>query len=506
MQESTGAASVRSESVFGDYTLVRPIADGGMASVYLARLKRGEFAKWVAVKLIHPKYTGDERFERMFLSEARIVAHVDHPNVCSVFDFGRVDGQAFLAMEYLRGQTVLRVIKTALSANIVIPPVFWARVIADAAHGLHAAHEARNESGRPLNLVHRDISPHNLMVLYSGVTKVLDFGIAKTAEPEESDLTAMDELKGKLSYMSPEQMRREPLDRRSDVFALGATLWEATCGKPLFRRGNKGDTVLAVLQDPVPPPSAVVDDYPPELEEVVMRALARDPEERWASAADLAHELESFIRISEEPCGQRDVSRVMDRLFHDEIESSHSDLEQIATRAEKLSPDVSGISRPDVPTAETLPGRPRLGRAQIAIVMAIVIVAAAVGFAVRDSDTPTDNEVVAGPRVASPPGRELVLPSEPQPPGASATLDPLPPTPPPEPSANPASAASRGSAEPDAQEAPVPDDRVGIRIGTPVAGQARPPPAPPAPRRAHSADTPQPRNRPSRLNELHLPF
>ena len=184
----------------------------------------------------------------MFLSEARIVAHVDHPNVCSVFDFGRVDGQAYLAMEYLRGQTVLRVVKTARDTDVSIPPSFWARVIADAALGLHAAHEARNETGRPLNLVHRDISPHNLMVLFSGVTKVLDFGIAKTAEPEESDLTAMDELKGKLSYMSPEQMRREPLDRRSDVFALGATLWRSNVRQatvPTRQQGRHGTRGLA---------------------------------------------------------------------------------------------------------------------------------------------------------------------------------------------------------------------------------------------------------------------
>ena len=409
------------DAVFGDYTLVRPIAEGGMASVYLARLRRGEFTKWVALKLIHPRFTGDERFERMFLSEARVVARVDHPNVCSVFDFGRVDGQAYLAMEYLRGQTVLKVIKTAKEAGIAISPTFWARVVADAALGLHAAHEARHESGRPLNLVHRDISPHNVMVLYSGVTKVLDFGIAKTAEPEESDLTAVDELKGKLSYMSPEQMRREPLDRRSDVFALGATLWEATCARPLFRRGNKGDTVLAILQDPVQRPSEVVEDYPPELEKIVMRALERERDARTASAADLAAELDGFIRESDQPCGAREVSQLMDRLFHEEIESSHSDLELIATRAEKLL-SASGRSAPEQATPATFDSRParRPLYLQLAVIAAVALAASGLGFWLADPengrpDPPPDGAPVEAEAPAAAPVTAAAPPVQPRP-------------------------------------------------------------------------------------------
>lgn len=182
---------------FGRYTLLGHIADGGMASVYLAQL-RGDhrFSKWVALKVVHAKHAGDPRFEKMFLTEARIAARIDHPNVGQVFDSGVVDGTPYLAMEYLSGKTLQKLFSEARAHRIPFPLPIAARIIADAALGLHAAHELRDDNGASIGVVHRDVSPHNIFILYSGATKLMDFGIAASRDRYDEEKTAIDELKG----------------------------------------------------------------------------------------------------------------------------------------------------------------------------------------------------------------------------------------------------------------------------------------------------------------------
>ncbi|MEI8255466.1 MAG: protein kinase [Deltaproteobacteria bacterium] len=314
----TAAPSLRRK--MGRYDVRYLVASGGMASVSLARLSTAEgFAKWVAIKTIHPHIATDARFVRMFLNEAMLAARIDHPNVCSVFDFGEAEGVFFLAMEYLHGESLGRVLReTGREHRPGLSVPLAARIIADAARGLHAAHELKLDDGRPAGVVHRDISPQNLFVLYSGVTKVVDFGIARSVE-HAGENTSTGEIKGKLAYMAPEQIRAQPLDRRADVWALGVVLWECVAGARLFRRANDPTTMYAVLEDPIPPASTHGRDVPPEIEAIIARALSRDREQRYPTALALARDLEAWIARSGSHIGPDDVAEEMTALFRDDI-------------------------------------------------------------------------------------------------------------------------------------------------------------------------------------------
>lgn len=336
---------------FGRYTLLGHIADGGMASVYLAQL-RGDhrFAKWVALKVVHAKHAGDERFEKMFLTEARIVARIDHPNVGQVFDCGTVDGTCYLAMEYLSGQTLQKVFTEARAHNITFPLPIAARIVANIAMALHAAHELRDDAGEPAAVVHRDVSPHNIFVLYNGATKLMDFGIASSLDRYDEEKTGIDELKGKLSYMSPEQMCRQPMDRRSDIFSLGIVLWEITCGTRLFKRSSEGETAIAILSEPIPTPSSVAEGYPVELERIVMRALERDVGKRYANASELAADLEEYIAGTGRPTGVPQVEAFMQSVFPTAIEEHSTTLRKAASLLKGIDTDT--LSPTTAPAAE----------------------------------------------------------------------------------------------------------------------------------------------------------
>ncbi len=303
----------------GRYRVRYRIAQGGMASVYLARLDTAVgFGKWVALKIIHPNIAADDRFVKMFLDEARLVAQLDHANLCSVFDFGDEDGTWYIAMEYLHGETLGAVARRAWSTQGSLPLEFCVRVVADAARGLHAAHEMRDVDGSLANVVHRDVSPENVFVTYTGTSKVVDFGVARSSL-QEHDRTATGELKGKLAYMSPEQLHERNVDRRTDVWALGVVLWEVTVGRRLFRRQTDAQTVFAITRDPITRPSRLRDDYPPALEAIVMRALERDKDRRYASALELTRALEAWLNAAERHAGVSEVGEFMQALFSDQI-------------------------------------------------------------------------------------------------------------------------------------------------------------------------------------------
>ena len=342
------AAEPENRTTLGRYTLLQEIARGGMGTVHRAQLHSAlGFSRWVAVKTIHPHLAKDERFVAMFLDEARVVSRIHHPNVCSVVDFGSQDGTPFLVMEYLSGETLGTIIK-AIHGSRTRPYWLIARIIADAARGLHAAHESVDAQGRALDVVHRDISPQNIFVLNEGLTKVLDFGIARARGRLE--VSNAGEIKGKLAYMAPEQFQGRQVDRRCDIWALGVVLWEAIVGKRLFYDQNEGATITAVLQTPITAPITLARDCPAALSELTMRMLTRDTAMRIATAAMVADALEDALHDLGEPASTSRVSKWMSTQLSDREERRRNlepgDASQITTSVqERPTPDdVSRVS------------------------------------------------------------------------------------------------------------------------------------------------------------------
>ncbi len=277
------------------YHLLHCVAVGGMGEVHLAlRRADGEFRRWVALKLVHPDVAGSKRFVEMFRTEARLAARLDSPHICSVHDFGVVQGTPYLAMEYLHGLP-LALLGQRAAVTGGVPPHIAARVVADAARGLAAAHAHCDDQGELQPVVHRDVSPHNLMVLYSGTTKVVDFGIARPVD-DRREFTRTGEVRGKVAYMPPEQLRGDTPHPTMDIWALGVLLWEVTLGRRLFCQATDVETMTRVMVDPIPTPGSMQQTYPAALEAVVMRALQRDPKQRYASALDMARDLEAYVK------------------------------------------------------------------------------------------------------------------------------------------------------------------------------------------------------------------
>ncbi|XXX75050.1 protein kinase [Sorangium sp. So ce134] len=309
----------------GRYRVVDEIGVGGMASVHLARMDGpGGFQKWVAIKRIHPHLVEDDQFVDMFLDEARIAAGINHANVAQVFDLGKDDNTYWIAMEYLHGEPLREVMRRAEERRLRISPELAARICSDAAEGLHAAHELRGKNGQLLGLVHRDVTPHNLFLTYDGYTKVVDFGIAKVADRLSS--TRAGTLKGKLAYMSPEQVRGNEVDRTTDVFALGVVLWELTTAQRLFRMDTDLDTLEKVQACVVPPPSTIVPDYPIELESVVMKALAKHKQDRFQTAREFSRALQNFLMRSGIFVGSEEVAQFVQQVFADRIQKREAHL------------------------------------------------------------------------------------------------------------------------------------------------------------------------------------
>ncbi len=278
--------------VLGRYELLLPIASGGMAMVWAARLKgtRG-FQKIVAVKTMLPKLSEDEHFEKMFLDEASLASQIRHPHVVEILDLGEQEGVLFLVMEWIEGVPLNQLMKAARTQGGLPIPIA-VRIIMQACAGLHAAHELRSERGDLVGLVHRDISPQNILVTYDGVAKVVDFGVAKATALGDG-ATVAGQIKGKVAYMAPEQVKGGDIDRRVDVFALGIVLYALTTGKHPFRRESEAATMYHICApQPVLPPRKVADRYPPQLEAVVLKALAKDPAKRFQTANDMLRALD----------------------------------------------------------------------------------------------------------------------------------------------------------------------------------------------------------------------
>lgn len=285
---------VQAGKILGRYELLLPIAAGGMAMVWAARLKgtRG-FQKIVAVKTMLPKLSEDPQFEQMFLDEASLASQIRHPNAVEILDLGEQEGILYLVMEWIEGVPLNQLMKAAKKQG-GIPAKVAVRIAMQTCAGLHAAHELKNDKGELVGLVHRDVSPQNLLVTYDGVTKVVDFGVAKATALGDG-ATQAGQIKGKVGYMAPEQVKGDPIDRRVDVFALGIVLYALTTGKHPFRRESEAATMYNICApQPVMPPRKVVADYPEELEAVILKALAKDKDKRFASANEMLRALDSL--------------------------------------------------------------------------------------------------------------------------------------------------------------------------------------------------------------------
>jgi serine/threonine protein kinase len=303
---------------FGDYQLIKRLATGGMAQIYLARKQGPEgFSKFNVVKRILPHLSENEEFVKMFLDEARIAARLDHPNIVQIFDFGAADDTYFIAMEYIQGEDVRRVWKATEAAGKSIPVPLVCRIISDASAGLDFAHAYTDPSGLALNIVHRDVSPQNILVTFEGGVKVVDFGIAKAAD--QATVTRSGVLKGKYSYMSPEQAAGKRVDRRTDIFALGVVMYELLTGDRLFKRTNDILTLNAVSECDVKPPSSLVPSLPRDLDAIVMKALAKDPEDRYQEAGQLRLALEDWLTDNRQPGSNAHLAGYMKELFAERI-------------------------------------------------------------------------------------------------------------------------------------------------------------------------------------------
>lgn len=304
----------------GRYQLCFELASGGMASVYLARADGPPgFQKLVALKRIHPHLAQERDYVDMFLDEARIASRITHPNVCSVFDFGEVDDEYFIAMEYLVGEPLSRVhrrvVANADQRHSPLLPARMARIVAQACEGLHAAHELKDVDGESLHVVHRDVSAENLFVTYDGTTQVVDFGIAHARQRVHH--TEAGQVKGTFPYMAPEQMTAGGVDRRVDIWALGTVLWELLTSRRLFMRDTDVNTMYAVLSSEIRPPSEYREGISPELDEVVLKALHRNPDERWQTAREMGKALRRALAKEPELIGPAEIADWMTELFPD---------------------------------------------------------------------------------------------------------------------------------------------------------------------------------------------
>lgn len=343
---------------FGRYQFLKKIASGGMGQVFLARTAgSGGFEKLLVIKRILPQLVEDDEFIEMFFDEARIAARLNHPNLVQIFDLGEAEGSHYLAMEYVAGEDLRRVDKKARGGKQPIPPALVLRIIADAAAGLDYAHKARDSQGKPLNLIHRDVSPQNILVGFDGAVKLIDFGVAKAAGRMQH--TASGILKGKYPYMSPEQADGREMDGRSDLFALGIVCWELLTEQRLFKGDSDMHTLRLVKDCLVPPPSQINKALPPGVDQIVLKALAKEPKDRFKDAGEFRLALENLLISNSLPASSAHLSAYMHGLYAERIEheADPQTLDELAPNA-NIEPGTTPVSRPSNSRIRAVPPAP----------------------------------------------------------------------------------------------------------------------------------------------------
>jgi serine/threonine protein kinase len=326
--EKRPAPSLAPDTPFGDkYVLVRHLATGGMAELYLARQSGlAGFEKEIVIKRILPRYVEHTKVVKMFIDEARIAASLNHPNIVHIYDIGQQDGSWYIAMEYIHGENLWSIARRGIEAKNFLPLEHAVKVVSMVCEGLEYAHSKTDNEKRPLKIVHRDISPSNILVTYEGVAKIVDFGIARAENQirEERGLVA-----GKCHYMSPESLRGEKVDGRADLWSAGVVLWEMSLGRRLFK-GTAQEVARRVADEGVPPPTFIRRDYPPALEQIVMKSLEKHQDDRYASAAEMMQDLEDFLVETRLRTSSLRIGRYVKELFAKEVQASPEDAARAA--------------------------------------------------------------------------------------------------------------------------------------------------------------------------------
>jgi serine/threonine-protein kinase len=393
------AAAEQLPKQFGKYTLLRRLAAGGMAEVYLAlHRSMAGFEKLIVIKRILPSMNQNKAFIDMLLHEARIAATLSHPNIVQTFDVGQVDGTYFIAMEHIHGEDIQAIVRAMKKHNLTeFPLEHTLSIVLGMCAGLAYAHEKRDLEGKPLSIVHRDISPRNIVVSFTGDVKIVDFGIAKSGiEPGEE--TESGQLKGKAPYMSPEQASGQPIDWRSDIFATGVMLFELTTGKRLFKGASEFETLKLIVDKEYPRPSEVRPGYPPGLERIVMKALAKSRDERYQSAREMQADLEAFVREERIPVSTVSLTSWMQFLFEDKLAQQKEALSDIKQLADVIAAQQGGMYEGGTATGTgtgtasaaflaSLPPPPKRSNAAPIAAVAIVVALVAGGiFYLRHED------------------------------------------------------------------------------------------------------------------------
>ena len=330
------------------FELIAELASGGMATVYLARLSGvAGFQRLVAIKRLHPHLAKEPEFVEMFLDEARLAARIHHPNVVPIQEVGQSERGYYLVMDYVEGDTLARLLARSAQAKKPVPWGVTIRILLDTLAGLHTAHELKDDMGQPLLIVHRDVSPQNILVGVDGIARITDFGVARAAS--RLSTTRSGQLKGKLAYMAPEQARGSQVDRRADIFSVGIVLWEALAMKRLFKGDGEAETLNRVLYDPIAPPSSVRPDVPKGLDTVCMKALAREQGDRYASCQDFADALEKAARTIDSVGSVRDVASCLEEVVGTDLTQQRETVRAWLVRSEPSAARNSGVplSRPN---------------------------------------------------------------------------------------------------------------------------------------------------------------
>jgi serine/threonine protein kinase len=322
----------------GRYRLLSLVASGGMAQIWAAKPESGGFSRTVALKVVRPEYAADEEYRRMLIDEAAAASAVHHPNVCEIFELGQHEQVVFIAMEWVPGDSIAGLIRQR-TQYVPFNYALAARVIADACAGLHAAHNATGPDGQPMNIVHRDISPQNILLSSQGHVKVTDFGIAKARDQIHSK-TRTGEIKGKFAYISPEQILGKGVDHRSDVYAMGCVLFVTTLGLRPFGRGTHA-VMSKIVQGDFKAPRELVPTYPEKLERIVTRALSRNPQDRHASAEELRLALEEWLAKSGKIVTHTDIARAVTERLNPKVR----DQIQALRTANRFSPQTAIVGR-----------------------------------------------------------------------------------------------------------------------------------------------------------------
>lgn len=327
--------SLRRPVPFGKYLLLDRIAIGGMAEIFRAKTTgAARFEKIIAIKRIHPNMSEDKDFIRMFIDEAKIAGQLNHPNIAQIYELGRIEGHHFIAMEFIWGKDLLQILSKFKKNRAYMNPYQAAFITAKICEALDYAHKKRDAQGQPMNIIHRDVSPQNILISYEGDIKIIDFGIAKARD--RSSHTAAGVLKGKFAYMSPEQVRGLPIDRRSDVFAIGTLLYEMLTSRPLF----SGDSDLTVLEKvrnvEIPRPRDINKEIPEEMERIILKALTREVEERYQWASEMQEDLERYLYTTQPIYTAKRLGTWMQKVFQAEREKEKAILDEMLAAAEEM--------------------------------------------------------------------------------------------------------------------------------------------------------------------------